>query len=108
LSVAPTLWPTIAVGAAMALSAVNLVTFLMFWSDKRRASRAERRLPERRLLWLAALGGSPAALVAQRMLRHKTLKQPFATRLLIIAALQAGALGVILVAIACAALGGPG
>lgn len=69
---------------ALWLGGINLVTFAAFWLDKRRASRKGRRIPERRLLWLAALGGTPAARLAQKYLRHKTTKQPFARRLLAI------------------------
>ncbi|WP_371227730.1 DUF1294 domain-containing protein [Roseovarius sp. 2305UL8-3] len=57
--------------------AVNLMTALLFWLDKRRAILGGQRVPERRLLTLAAIGGSPAAQVARRRLRHKTHKQPF-------------------------------
>ncbi len=43
------------------------------------------------LLLLALIGGSPAALLARRLFRHKTRKQPFSTLLLLIVAMQIGA-----------------
>ena len=36
------------------------------------------------------IGGSPGALLARRWFRHKTRKEPFSTRLLVIVAVQAG------------------
>lgn len=71
---------------------VNLFTILLFWWDKRRAVAGERRIPEAELLSLAFFGGSPGALLARRLFRHKTRKQPFSTRLLLIVAIQLGAL----------------
>jgi uncharacterized membrane protein YsdA (DUF1294 family) len=50
----------------------------------------ERRIPEAHLLGLALIGGSPGALMARRMFRHKTRKQPFSTWLFLIVAIQAG------------------
>jgi uncharacterized membrane protein YsdA (DUF1294 family) len=70
------------------LAAINLLTWSAFAGDKRAAIRGERRTPERTLLWLALLGGGPAAVSAQRMLRHKTRKAPFRTLLLAILCLQ--------------------
>ena len=64
-----------------ALGALNLVTFALFAADKRAARRAGRRQPEVRLLALCALGGAPAGKLAQRLLRHKTRKHPFARAL---------------------------
>jgi uncharacterized membrane protein YsdA (DUF1294 family) len=70
------------------LVVINAAAFAAFALDKRRAARRERRIPERRLLGLAAAGGSAGAAAAQRLLRHKTVKEPFASRLRLIVALQ--------------------
>ena len=73
------------------LLAVNLLTFLAYGLDKwkavrngrksggkaRRNDNHPRRIPEASLLLLAALGGSPAALVAMYLFRHKTLHKKF-------------------------------
>jgi uncharacterized membrane protein YsdA (DUF1294 family) len=75
----------------LALLALNGWTVLRFWQDKQRAVAGERRIAEADLLALALLGGSPGAFLARRWFRHKTRKEPFSTRLLLIAALQAGA-----------------
>jgi uncharacterized membrane protein YsdA (DUF1294 family) len=75
-----------------ALLLVNLWTMLRFWQDKQRALAGERRIPESDLLGLALIGGSPGALLARKLFRHKTRKQPIATLLLLIVALQLGAL----------------
>ena len=77
--------------AVALLLAMNFFTILRFWQDKRRAVAGERRIAEADLLALAAFGGSPGALLARRMFRHKTRKQPFSTHLYLIVALQAGA-----------------
>ena len=78
--------------AAALLVLVNLLTMLRFWQDKQRARAGDRRIPETDLLTLALFGGSPGALLARRLFRHKTRKQPFSTWLLLIVAVQAGAL----------------
>ena len=74
------------------LIAVNLLTMLRFWQDKQRAIGGQRRIPEGDLLGLAFIGGSPGALLARRIFRHKTRKQPFSAWLYSIVLLQAGAL----------------
>jgi uncharacterized membrane protein YsdA (DUF1294 family) len=78
--------------AVPALLMVNLWTILRFWQDKQRAIAGERRIPESDLLGLALMGGSPGALLARRLFRHKTRKEPFSTMLLVIVALQTGAI----------------
>lgn len=77
--------------ALAALALLNCWTVLRFWQDKQRAIAGERRIPEADLLGLALIGGSPGALLARRWFRHKTRKEPFSTWLLLIAALQLGA-----------------
>ena len=78
--------------AAVWLLALNIWTLLRFWQDKSRARNGERRISEADLLTLAALGGSPGALLARTLFRHKTRKEPFSTMLFVIVALQLGAL----------------
>jgi uncharacterized membrane protein YsdA (DUF1294 family) len=77
---------------ALYLFLINAATYVAFWIDKTRAQQGGYRISESTLLTLSFLGGSPAAFTARRQLRHKTLKQPFTTRLFVIAALQIGAL----------------
>jgi uncharacterized membrane protein YsdA (DUF1294 family) len=74
------------------LIGLNVWTVLRFWQDKSRARNGERRIPEADLLTLAVMGGTPGALLARRLFRHKTQKEPFSTMLLVIAVLQLGAL----------------
>ncbi|BBI35348.1 DUF1294 domain-containing protein [Cohnella abietis] len=51
---------------------INFITFFVFAHDKSQAKRRGRRVPERTLFLLAAVGGSVGAIVAMRVLRHKT------------------------------------
>jgi uncharacterized membrane protein YsdA (DUF1294 family) len=76
---------------AIAILVVNCWTVLRFWQDKQRARAGERRIAEADLLGLALIGGSPGALLARHWFRHKTRKEPFSTRLQLIAALHSGA-----------------
>ena len=71
------------------ITCINLVTFVMFAWDKYTAIKGQWRVPEKTLLMLALVGGSPGAIIAQQRLRHKTRKQPFRSRLLMIAGLHA-------------------
>lgn len=77
-------------GVALAyLACVNLAAFVLFGWDKRCAMAGARRIPEKTLLGLAAVGGGLGAVVAQQAFRHKTRKQPFANILAAIFAAQA-------------------
>ena len=57
--------------------AINLLTFVLYGIDKYKAKHNRWRIPESVLLWLAVLGGSPAALVAMHLFHHKTLHKKF-------------------------------
>lgn len=75
---------------------VNAWTIVRFWQDKARAVAGVRRIPEADLLGLALIGGSPGAFAARAFFRHKTRKEPFSTHLTLIAAVQIGAGGALL------------
>lgn len=76
----------------LALMLINAITFFVFGHDKARARQGGRRIAETDLLGLALIGGSPGALVARQVFRHKARKQPFSTYLLLIVAIQLGLL----------------
>ena len=64
------------------LLVINLVTFLVFGLDKWKARRKEkresvRRVPEKTLFLLSAIGGSVGALLGMRVFHHKTLHLKF-------------------------------
>lgn len=67
---------------AVWLLVLNLGTFLVFgldkWKAKRKVKRESvRRVPEKTLFLLAALGGSVGALAGMRVWHHKTLHRSF-------------------------------
>lgn len=59
------------------LVSVNIVTFLAFGIDKHKAQKKHWRISEAALIGLALLGGSPAALLAMHLFRHKTQHKKF-------------------------------
>ncbi len=64
------LWP-------LGYGLLSLITFALYGWDKRAAQRDQWRTPEANLHLFALAGGWPGALIAQRLFRHKTSKQPF-------------------------------
>lgn len=56
---------------------VSVVTFIAYGLDKLAAKNNQWRTPEQTLHILSLIGGWPGALVAQKMLRHKTIKKEF-------------------------------
>jgi uncharacterized membrane protein YsdA (DUF1294 family) len=53
---------------------MSTVAFAAHWVDKRRARRGDWRIPEATLHLIELLGGWPGAVIAQRVLRHKSRK----------------------------------
>ena len=90
--------PTVA--ALVLFLIINAITVAAFAIDKRRSSTGAWRIPESRLLWFAALGGSPGAFWARGHYRHKTRKQPFVGRLQLIAMVQVGVVAGLAIAFA--------
>ncbi len=67
---------------ALLLAAYGLlsgVAFIMYGADKATAVQGRWRTSEYSLHTIALVGGWPGALVARRVFRHKTTKQPFRT-----------------------------
>ena len=61
---------------------INVVTFFVFGLDKWKAKRkvkkeSVRRVPEKTLFLLSAIGGSVGALLGMRVWHHKTLHKSF-------------------------------
>ena len=76
------------------LAGVNVATFSAYAYDKSvaRTDAVQRtrlwRVPESALHLMTLCGGTPAAFAGQRVLRHKTMKQPFRAWFWAIVALQ--------------------
>lgn len=60
------------------LAVINLLTFIVYGADKRRARKGKWRVPEKTLFLLPLLGGSIGALLGMRVFRHKTKHWYFA------------------------------
>jgi uncharacterized membrane protein YsdA (DUF1294 family) len=61
-------WVSIAYGL------MSLITFAVYYLDKRAARLGRPRTPEATLHVLELLGGWPGAFLAQRLIRHKNAK----------------------------------
>ena len=59
------------------LIGINLLTFIVYGIDKRKAEKGCWRISEATLLMLAAIGGSIGALFGMRVWHHKTLHKKF-------------------------------
>ncbi|MET0319734.1 MAG: DUF1294 domain-containing protein [Duganella sp.] len=55
----------------------SVLCYIVYAIDKAAAVRRARRVPERTLLLLGLACGWPGGLLAQRRLRHKTVKRSF-------------------------------
>jgi uncharacterized membrane protein YsdA (DUF1294 family) len=69
----------------------SALAYAAYARDKASARSGGRRIPERRLHALELLGGWPGALLARRILRHKTRKAGYSAVLGLIAVLHLAA-----------------
>ena len=67
---------------------INLIGFLMMWSDKRRAKWGKWRIPEQTLFIVTALGGGIGTIAGMYTFRHKTKKLKFTMGLPVLVILE--------------------
>ena len=78
------------VAAALAVYALmSVVSFVLYWIDKRRARVGAWRISEGTLHGSELFGGWPGAWVAQQVLRHKRQKRSYMSVFWIIVAVHA-------------------
>ena len=70
---------------------INLIAFIIFGVDKKRAKRHEWRISEKALFLSALLGGSLGALLGMYLFRHKTKHWYFCVGIPLILILQVAA-----------------
>lgn len=58
-------------------AAVSIISFITYVIDKNAAEKNRWRVQENTLHIMALFGGWPGAYIAQRITRHKTVKEPF-------------------------------
>lgn len=79
---------------------MSVVSFVLYWRDKRAAGPGSRRVSETALLTADLLGGWPGGWIGRRVFRHKTRKVSYRVRfyavvLLHVAAWAGWGLGVV-------------
>lgn len=56
---------------------INVISFIMFYIDKRKARRDRWRIKENTLHLCSFLGGAPGSILAMTVFHHKTRKPGF-------------------------------
>lgn len=75
----------------MAFIIVNLYSWWLFYSDKRKAQqRSAFRIPESSFFWVAICGGGAGAFLAMLLFRHKTKHLSFKAGLPVLFVLSLG------------------
>lgn len=75
-------------GILIYVAFVNVAAFFMYGIDKWSAKQDFRRIPEKTLLGIAAIGGSVGAYVGMQLFRHKTRKPKFSIGIPLICVIQ--------------------
>lgn len=70
------------------LTAINLITFIVYGADKYKAKKGKWRIPEATLLLMAVIGGSIGAWIGMKVWHHKTMHKKFKYGIPIIQVLQ--------------------
>lgn len=70
------------------LTFVNIIAFIVYGVDKRKARKNQWRIPEKKLLFLAIIGGSVGSLTGMYIFHHKTLHKKFTVGVPVILMLQ--------------------
>lgn len=70
------------------IAAFNIIGCIMVMKDKQRARQGRRRIPERRLMWMGALGGAMLMWLTMILIHHKTHRKKFMVGLPIMLAVQ--------------------
>lgn len=78
------------------LTAINILTGIVYGMDKWKAKHDKWRIPERTLLLLALAGGSAGALAGMILFRHKIRKPKFYIGVPVLFLLHGALLGVAL------------
>ncbi|MCJ8154853.1 DUF1294 domain-containing protein [Chryseobacterium sp. SSA4.19] len=68
---------------------INLMTFILFGIDKRKAVRHQRRISEASLLACTFLGGTIGAIAGMLIFRHKVSKKSFLVKFGLVLLVQA-------------------
>lgn len=71
---------------------INVVTFMAYAMDKRKARKRKWRIPEKTLLFFAVIGGSVGALLGIHILHHKTKHLKFTVGVPVVLMIQIGAI----------------
>lgn len=71
------------------LLSINALIFMCYGVDKQAAIKKKWRVPEKQLLAMALIGGTPGAWFAQKIFRHKTKKQSYRQALWLVFVVQA-------------------
>ena len=82
--------------ALVYLAAVNIIGFVLFGIDKRRAVRHAWRIKESTLFITAVIGGSVGCIIGMQVFRHKTKHRKFVIGMPLILILQAAAVGIVM------------